>query len=93
VSLINAAGTDGLAGRVSQILEQKGFEVRHLDDVDEILLESKIFYDQSEGDCVKVVQVVQNTLPKNLEIIADDGEEASKSRARAVVYIGREISD
>jgi hypothetical protein len=93
VALINAAGTNGLAGRVSQLLEQKGFEVRHLDDVDEILLESKIFYDQSESDCVKVVQVLQDTLPKNLEIVADDGMEAKKNRAKAVVYVGREVSD
>jgi hypothetical protein len=91
--IVNAAGADGLAGRVSQILEQNGLEVRHMTTATQVTGSSKIYYDETVADCQEVVRQVQETLPQQVEVIADQGEQARKDRGLAVVYLGEEISN
>ena len=93
VVLINTTNINGLAAKASQMMEMNGVKVVNLESSSEDLLANEIYYDQNEPDCVSLVQVLQNSLPQLVKMVPDDGNLAAQNRAKAVIKLGRSLSD
>lgn len=91
--LVNAASSQGLASKVSQILEKNGLEVRHLDSAAQATVSSQIFYDEQNTECVQAVETITAILPQEMILSPDGGQEASKNRAKAVIVLGQTMAD
>lgn len=93
VSLINAAQTNGLARRVSGMLEPYGVAVVRWETASEPVEKSVIYYDETNRDCQQVAQIVQDNFPKGVELRPDGGDLGSKHRVMAVIYLGGELAN
>ena len=93
VSLINAAQTNGLARRVSNMLEPYGVAVVRWETASETVDKSVIYYDETNHDCQQLAQIVQNNFPKGIDLVPDGGNLGSKHRTMAVIYLGGELAN
>lgn len=91
--IYNAAAANGLARRVSDLLTSYGVSVIKLETAQENVAKSTIYYDESISDCVNLVQLLQENLPKGVEAVSDGGEVARAGRAGAVLYLGEELAN
>jgi len=89
----NAATANGLARRVSDMLALDGVSVIKLETASEKIEQSTIYYDETQEDCVKLVQLLQDNLPKGVIGVADGGSVARAQRAGAVLYLGEELAN
>jgi len=91
--IYNAAAADGLARRVSEMLTGDGVNVIKLETANEKIDQSTIYYDETQEDCVRLVEILQANLPKGVTAIGDGGEVARAQRAGAVLYLGEELAN
>ncbi|MDO5561643.1 MAG: hypothetical protein Q4G02_02620 [bacterium] len=91
--LINTTNINGLAAKASQMAEMNGVVVVNLESSSEDLWENEVYYDQNEPDCLKLVQVLQNSFPQLGKLVPDNGTLAAQNRAKAVIKLGRSLSD
>lgn len=91
--LINTTGINGLAGKVTKMVEMSGVVVVNLESSAENLEESEVYYDQNEPACQELVAILQNSLPKMGKIVPDNGVLGGQNRAKLVLKIGRSLSN
>lgn len=91
--LVNTTTINGLAAKASQMAEMNGVVVVNLESNSENLWENEVYYDQNEPDCLELVAVLQNSFPQLGKLVPDDGTLAAQNRAKAVIKLGRSLSD
>lgn len=93
VVLINTTTINGLASKTSKMAEMNGLVVVNLENSSENLRESEIYYDETETDCLALVEILQNNFPAMNRFIPDGGEKGLQNRAKAVIKLGQNLSD
>ena len=93
VVLINTTKINGLASKVSLMMEMNGAVVVNLENNEENLTESEIYYDQNEPVCTELINVLQNSLTKIGKIVPDEGKLGAQNRAKAVIKLGQSLSN
>ncbi len=92
VVLINTTMINGLASKVSVMLETNGALVVNYDSSNEDLQDNVIYYDENEASCEQLLQIIKNSLPNIGEIIADQGKMGQENRAKMVIKLGESLS-
>lgn len=93
LAVINSTKSQGLATRVSQIIENSGGTVVRLTDSDQPMLKSSIYYSEKNLDCLAMTKRLQVLFPSSMEVEISAGErELSEYRADLVIFLGQDLS-
>ncbi len=93
VVLINTTSLNGLAAKMTKIVEMSGLVVVNQESSQENLDMSTIYYDENEAECLILTERLRKILPVESEFIPDMGQQGAASRAKAVIKLGKDLAN
>ncbi|NCN45170.1 MAG: hypothetical protein COU63_04055 [Candidatus Pacebacteria bacterium CG10_big_fil_rev_8_21_14_0_10_36_11] len=93
VALVNTTSTQGLAGKIDDLLHQGNFSVVRVTNSTQELNQTQIIINtnlQNNGDCKNVQAKIEKIVPGKIEYIEDDSQ-TQQYRADLVVKLGNDI--